>query len=324
MSDTSKTEEQYVFGPAPSRRLGRSLGIDTVPLKTCNWNCVYCQLGRSTPVVNERKEYVPVDRILAEVRERLETLSPEAYDWITFVASGEGTLHSRIGELIHGVRQLSDHPIAVITNGSLLHLDEVRQAVAHADAVMPTLDACDEELYRRVNRPHPSLTFERHVAGIEAFARMKQRGKLWVEVMLVSGLNDNEPSLNKLADILSRIRPDRIDLTLPTRGSAERWVQPPDPDGQMRAQAILGPKAHLSTIPALVLDLDDLTALNEQIVALTRRHPLRVSDLEQALPELPRSHIHRVLEQLVADRRIQLVERWRTLFITGAGARFDT
>ena len=316
-------DEHYVFGPAPSRRLGRSFGIDTVPLKTCNWNCVYCQLGRSTPIVNERREYFPVDGILAEVRERLKTLSPDAYDWITFVASGEGTLHSRIGELIHEVRQLTNHPIAVITNGSLLNLADVRQALAGADAVMPTLDAGDEELYRQINRPHPSLTFEQHAAGIEAFARMEHRGKLWVEVMLVSGLNDNEPALNKLADILSRIQPDRIDLTLPIRGSAERWVQPPYSDGQMRAQAILGPNAHLSAPPALALDLAGSDALDEQIATLVRRHPLRVSDLEQALPELPRSHIHRILERLMAGRRIQIVERWQTLFITGIEASYS-
>ncbi len=322
-TENASSHEHDVFGPVPSRRLGRSLGIDTVPLKTCNWNCVYCQLGRSTPVVNERKEYIPVEPILTEVRQVLQTLSPDTFDWITFVASGEGTLHSRIGELIQEVRRLDDHPIAVITNGSLFYLDEVRQSLARADAVLPTLDAGDAPLYRRINRPHPSLTFEQHVAGLEAFARTKPRGQLWIEVMLVAGLNDSEAALNQLADVMRRVGPDRIDLTLPTRGSAERGVQPPDRDGQMRAQAILGPKAHLTAPSALALDLANSGPIEEQIAAVIRRHPLRVSDLERALPQWQPSHIHHILERLRADHQIQFVERWETLFITSVEARYS-
>lgn len=132
---------KYVYGPVPSRRLGQSLGIDTIPLKTCNWNCVYCQLGRTQPLVNERKGYYPSEEILAEVREALEAHKPGEIDWVTFVGSGEPLLHARIGRLIQQVKGMTELPVAVITNGSLLYLLEVRQELVSADAVLPTLDA---------------------------------------------------------------------------------------------------------------------------------------------------------------------------------------
>jgi wyosine [tRNA(Phe)-imidazoG37] synthetase (radical SAM superfamily) len=131
----------FVFGPVPSRRLGQSLGIDTIPLKTCNWNCVYCQLGRSVPLVNQRRNYFLPEAILAEVQVALSAHQPGTIDWITFVGSGEPTLHASLGLLIRQVKTLTDRPVAVITNGSLLYLPEIRQELSAADAVLPTLNA---------------------------------------------------------------------------------------------------------------------------------------------------------------------------------------
>jgi wyosine [tRNA(Phe)-imidazoG37] synthetase (radical SAM superfamily) len=137
---------KYVFGPVPSRRLGQSLGIDTIPLKTCNWNCVYCQLGRTVPLTNKRREYFPRDEIIAEVEQALGTHKPGEIDWVTFVGSGEPMLHAGMGWLIRKVKELTESsahrlPVAVITNGSLLYMPEVREELAAADAVLPTLDA---------------------------------------------------------------------------------------------------------------------------------------------------------------------------------------
>ena len=158
---------KYVYGPVPSRRLGQSLGIDPVPLKTCNWNCVYCQLGRSRPVVNERKDYFPPDEILAEVDRTLGAHRPGEIDWVTFVGSGEPLLHARLGWMIRQVKARTEIPVAVITNGSLLHRPDVREELATADAVLPSLDAGNADLYRCINRPHPQITFERLVEGIQ-------------------------------------------------------------------------------------------------------------------------------------------------------------
>jgi len=319
---TNPRAPKYVFGPVPSRRLGRSLGIDTVPAKTCNWNCVYCQLGRSHPLTNERKEYFPVEAILAEVRARLAALSPDPIDWITFVASGEGTLHSRIGELVREVKRLSDQPVAVITNGSLLHLAAVREELAAADTVLPTLDAGDPDLFRRINRPHRQLTFEQHVAGIEAFARMKPRGRLWIEVMLVAGLNDSEPALRRLAAVLKHIGPDEIHLTLPSRCPVELWVRPPDAAGVQRAQSILGVKASLTPPPAMLAATGHAAPVEPDLVAIVTRHPLRRADLASLFADWPTTRINALVADLLAAGRIQIVERFGEPFVVAAGLRY--
>ena len=149
---------KHVFGPVLSRRLGQSLGVDPIPQKTCNWNCVYCQLGRTTPVTNEISEYYPAEEIVAEVEEAVETTGRENIDWVTFVGSGEPTLHTRIGWMIRQVKEKTGLPVAVITNGSFLYFPDVRESLMEADVVLPSLDAGTAELYSRVNRPRA----ERH------------------------------------------------------------------------------------------------------------------------------------------------------------------
>ncbi len=168
---------KHVFGPVPSRRLGRSLGIDPVPLKTCNWNCVYCPLGRTTPLTNERRDYVPRDEIVQQVKATLEGHRREEIDWVTFVGSGEPTLHAGLGWMIRQAKTFTRIPIAVITNGSLLHRPDVREEMCAADAVLPTLDAGAETLYRRMNRPHPHLSFASFMEGLVTFRHI-YTGKL--------------------------------------------------------------------------------------------------------------------------------------------------
>ena len=204
-----------VFGPVPSRRLGQSLGIDPVPFKTCNWNCVYCQLGRTAPFTLERREYVSRTEILEQVQEVLASHAPGEIDWITLVGSGETCLHSELGWLINAVKQETEIPVAVITNGSLLHLSEVRYELQAADAVLPSLDAANERLYRKINRPHRSLTLDMLIGGLKAF-RAEYRGQLWVEVMLIKDLNDGERDLQALAAVLEQVQADEIHLPQPT------------------------------------------------------------------------------------------------------------
>ena len=185
-----------VFGPVPSRRLGQSLGIDPIPLKTCNWNCVYCQLGRSRPLTNIQREYIPRRAILEEIKQVLSRYQPGEIDWITFVGSGEPTLHSGLGWLISEVKALTTLPVAVITNGARLYQPETRRQLALADAVLPSLDAGNPRLYRKINRPWPKLTFEHLVEGMVAF-RQEYQGKLWLEIMLIRGLNDTVRILDR-------------------------------------------------------------------------------------------------------------------------------
>jgi wyosine [tRNA(Phe)-imidazoG37] synthetase (radical SAM superfamily) len=312
---------KYVFGPVPSRRLGQSLGIDPIPQKTCNWNCVYCQLGRSTPMINERREYNPVETILEEVILALENHSPCEIDWVTFVGSGEPTLHSRLGEMIRKVKAETSLPVAVITNGALLYLPEVRADLIAADAVMPTLDAGSADLYRRINRPWPELTFERLVNGLLAF-RQEYSGKLWVEVMLVRGMNDTEEALGELATVLERIQPDQVHLSLPVRPPAESWVQPANEDGVLRAQAILGNVAQVLSPAQGEFDLGGCEDVGEAVLSIITRHPMREDELVTTLQRWSDEDVRQILRNLSESGRAQLVMRYGVRFWTASGTKY--
>lgn len=314
---------KYVFGPVPSRRLGQSLGIDTIPLKTCNWNCVYCQLGRTQPVTHTRKDYLPPADILAEVGQVLATHKPGDIDWVTFVGSGEPTLHTSIGWLIAQVKSLTEIPVAVITNGSLLYEPQLRRDLAAADAVLPTLDAGTPELYRRINRPHPEATFERLVTGLVDFRR-QYNGRLWVEVMLVRGLNDTEQALRDIASILRRVEPDEIHISLPTRPPAETWVQPADDEGVLRALAILGEVAHVLHPAAGSFDVSGAENLADAVIGIITRHPMRQEELERTLEQAAPGQGDDVLAALKKSGRAQVVERYGVRFWSAAPSHYPT
>ena len=294
----------YVFGPVRSRRLGRSLGVDLLPLKTCNWNCVYCQLGRTVPLTNSRAECCPAETVLIELRRALDTSA--GIDWVTFVGSGEPTLHSRIGWLIRQAKGLTDIPVAVITNGSLLHIPEVAQELAAADAVLPTLDAGDAALYRRINRPHPALSYDSLRQGLITFRR-QYGGLLWVEVMLVQGVNDSESTLQSLAAALDEIKPNEVHINVPFRAPAELWVRVPPPDTLRRAREIIS--SHARLIEPAPADVEaPRTSVLDSLAAVVARHPLPDEEVWAtfaACGEDPNTAVR----ELANDKRVARVER---------------
>lgn len=312
---------KYVFGPVPSRRLGQSLGIDPVPFKTCNWNCVYCQLGRTSPLANERKVYTPPQEVLDEVQEALAAHGDGGIDWVTFVGSGEPTLHAGLGEMIRALKRLTPIPVAVLTNGSTLDLPEVRRDLAEADAVLPSLDAGSETLYRRINRPAAGLTLERLLCGLAAF-RSEYRGRLWVEVMLLKGLNDTEEALADLARALDRIGPDEVHINLPVRPPSEAWVEPPEEACIARAAAILGQIARVVRPTGAVLDLAGCDDPIEAIVAVISRHPLPEKEIAESLARWQPSQVEETLRQLEASGRARAITRRGVRFWSAAEARY--
>ena len=300
---------KYVFGPVPSRRLGQSLGIDPVILKTCNWNCVYCQLGRTIPLINQRKEYIPTQDIFSQLVQALEDHQKGGIDWITFVGSGETMLASNVGILIEQIKQITKIPIAVITNGSLLYLPEVRRELLLADAVLPSLDAGNAKLYKRINRPHPQVTFNRLVNGLKLF-RQEYHGKLWIEVMLMKDLNDSVETLTEIASHLRVIQPDEVHILLPTRPPVEPWVKPADQEGIQRARDIFGSIARVVNTTDGVFELAENENLVDAVVDIITRHPMKESELLETLKKYSKGNVQNTLIILEKSRKAQVVTRY--------------
>jgi wyosine [tRNA(Phe)-imidazoG37] synthetase (radical SAM superfamily) len=226
-----------------------------------------------------------------------------------------------MGELIRRVKALTPIPVAVITNGALLYLPEVREELSAADAVLPTLDAGNTRLYRKINRPHPDITFEHLVNGLVAF-REGYQGKLWIEVMLVRGLNDNEAALGEIVAVMEQIQPDEVHINLPTRPPAETWVQPPDEEGLMRALAILGEIAHVVHPAEGSFDLSGFENAVDAIVSIITRHPMNEAELRRTLEKWTPGQVDIALQELSASGRAQVVERYGTCFWSASPARF--
>ncbi|MDD5556983.1 MAG: radical SAM protein [bacterium] len=296
----------HIYGPVPSRRLGRSLGIDLVPFKTCTYDCVYCQLGRTTNKTIERKEYFPIDELLAELKMKAAAGPPS--DYISLSGSGEPTLHSRIGDLIDGIKGTTDIPVAVLTNGSLLWRREVQDALMDADLVLPSLDAGDVHVFRHVNRPHPEIEFQAMVEGIAEFTG-RFAGSVWLEVLLLAGVTGIAAEVEKIAALAGRIRPERIQLNTVLRPPCEDFTYPV-PAERLRAFARLFHPA------AEVIDEGGMSAPppspqagigNVDILILLRRRPCTVRDVSAGLG----MHVNEATKRLEALRKRGLVSTVR-------------
>ncbi|BDR91535.1 radical SAM protein [Vulcanisaeta souniana] len=216
----------HVFGPVPSRRLGRSLGVNVVPLKYCNFNCIYCQLGRTRYVINDLRMFYPPEDIIKELGLAVRT---REYDYLTFIGDGEPTLYAGLGKLIQWAKNNQVKPLAILTNGAKLIDERVRSWLSELDVVKVSTDAGREKTFRLINRPHRDITFDMFIEGIERFREVFS-GQIWTEVMLVQGVNDNEDEMERIGNILRRYKPDRVYMMAPTRPPAESWVKPPASD----------------------------------------------------------------------------------------------
>ncbi|MCX5700503.1 MAG: radical SAM protein [Candidatus Omnitrophica bacterium] len=235
---------KYLYGPVKSRRIGFSLGINLTPHKTCNFDCIYCQLGETGALSLERKEYVKISDIIDELRSWLvnNKESAQSFDYITLSGSGEPTLNSGFGELIAGIRGLTPHKIAVLTNASLLKDSLVRQQILGADLIVPSLDAVKQELFLKIDRPDPNIKIEDIIDGLITLKR-EFRGKIWLEVMLVKGVNDDIRHIRKLKEVIDRINPDKIQINSPVRTTAQVGALPVAKSKLNKIKFILGDKA---------------------------------------------------------------------------------
>jgi len=269
---------KYVFGPVPSRRLGRSLGIDLVPFKTCTYDCIYCQLGRTTCKTVERKEWVPLDLVVDEVQQRLDCRP----DYITLSGSGEPTLFSRIDELVDRIKQMTTIPVAVLTNGSLLGNKDVQRQLSKVDVVLPSLDAGDDAVFHLVNRPHEDISFEQVLGGLIGFRR-RFTGQYWLEVFLVAAYTAFEAELAALHRCVDLIKPDRVQLNTVTRPPGESYASPIPRERLEKIAAEFSPPAEvIADFRAGALP-NAAEADSGQIMAMLRRRPCSVEDVAAGL-----------------------------------------
>lgn len=270
------------FGPVPSRRLGRSLGINHIPPKTCSYACVYCQLGRTRPLRVRPSSFFPPEQVLDEVARHVALLRGrgEPIDYLTFVPDGEPTLDRRLGEAIDLLKRSLSIPVAVISNGSLLWRDEARIALSRADWVSLKVDACREHIWRRVNRPHGRLSLGDIGKGVRAFAG-SYGGRLVTETMLVAHLNDGVADIAALATFLGEISPHTAYLSVPTRPPAEPWVRAPEESTVNRAFQILS--GTLKRVELLIghegSDFAFGGRAREELLAAASVHPMREDSL---------------------------------------------
>ncbi len=266
-----------VFGTVPSRRLGCSLGINNIPPKICTYSCVYCQLGRTSTMTMERSTFYQPEDLQNQVEERVRASEEcgQTIDYLTFVPDGEPTLDLNLGPLIEMLRPLG-YKIAVITNASLLWQEGVREALKAADWVSLKVDAADEALWRRIDRPLRGLNHQKVVEGILRFAR-EYRGELVTETMLVGGMNDGEEALKGIASLLTRISPARSYLSVPIRPPAEPWVGPPSEEAVVSAFHLLGGAVEkIELLTAYEGNLfRPLGDMEEEILSITSVHPMR-------------------------------------------------
>jgi wyosine [tRNA(Phe)-imidazoG37] synthetase (radical SAM superfamily) len=291
--------KQYVYGPVPSRRLGRSLGVDLVPCKTCTYDCIYCQLGRTTNKTMERKEWVPTKEVVAQVKEKLNTKP----DYITLSGSGEPTLHARIEELIRGIKSMTDIPVSVITNGSLLWMPEVQKSLLEADLIVPSLDAGSESVFKYVNAPHPEIRFDQMLQGLREFRQLFQ-GRYWLEVFLLSGVTTVEARVEELRQCIETIGPDKVQINTVVRPPAEDYAIPV-PRGRLEEIAAqLYPQAEVIVPHTHERDTDESEAGYDEVLDLLRRRPCSLADIAAGLQIHPHEAA-KYLGQLVSEGKVR-------------------
>ncbi|MFO7873607.1 MAG: radical SAM protein [Bacteroidales bacterium] len=304
---------RYLFGPVPSRRLGMSLGVDLVPKKVCSLDCVYCEVGKTTKLTTERKEYIPYDKVTEELRQYFEH-NPDP-DYITFSGSGEPLLNSRFGDVLQFIKtHKADIPVAVLTNGTLLHDPEVRSLLMDADLVMPSLDAATEETFKKINRPAASLHVDQYIQGLVDF-RKAFTGLIWLEVLILPGYNDGISELTALKEAIMKIRPDSVQLnTLDRpgtednlRGATRTELQRVADLWGLKNTEIIAAKAKRQHIRSYRSDKE--TAILETIA----RRPCTVEDLSSILG-LHLNEVNKYLDVMEADGKVTAVKRDRGVF----------
>ena len=295
---------KYLFGPVASRRIGRSLGVDLVPFKTCSLDCIYCECGCTTNETLNRKEYVPFDEIIAEIKEW--NSNGGSADYITLAGSGEPTLNSHLGDIIREIKKITNIPVCILTNGTLFYREDVREEAALADLVIPSLDAPNEDIFNKINRPPEKLDFNKYIEGLILFSNAFS-GNLWLEIFIVPGINDDDKSIAQLAAIAKRITLDKIQLNTAVRPTAEKNVH------SLTEEKMYALAKKFSPIAEVVASFNKKTVVNDnatkdKVFELLSRRPCTVEDIASGLGIKP-ADARQFVIHLLEENKIKKSER---------------
>lgn len=293
---------RYLYGPVPSRRLGLSLGIDVLPRKACSYDCIYCQLGRTTNNTVKRDVYLPIEPILREIEAFLDSMKSPV-DYVTFSGSGEPTLHSQIGSIIREIKKRTSTPVAVITNGSLLFRDDVQGDLGEADLVIPSLDAVSKTVYETINRPEDSLEIGRVIEGIAEF-REQFRGQVWIEILYCRGVNDDLSEIARMREVIEEINPDRIQLNTVYRPPVEDFAHPLTDQRLAEIKEIFGTKASIITPYRGNKSMGGEAEVESHIIDALKRRPLTAEDMADILGLHPQEVIKH-LKTLIDNEKVR-------------------
>ncbi|WP_343770011.1 radical SAM protein [Clostridium malenominatum] len=298
-------EFKHIFGPIPSRRLGMSLGVSPIPKKYCNFSCVYCQIGRTDHMTDKREDFFPVENIIDEFKEYIK--ENDDYHVVTVVGEGEPTLYKSLGKLIAELKKLTSKPIAVITNGANLGDKSVREDLMECDLLLPSLDAFDEASFKALHRPHGRVKFLKSYEGLVELSQ-KFKGELWIEVMLIEGINTSEEALIKLKALLDKVKYTKVYINAPVRPPAEGNIVVPPKESIERAVNILGG-----------FSIDTLTTGKfssgivdnyEGILSIIKRHPMNQFEIEAFLKDrnCSEDEIKNIFNILKEDVTVEIIE----------------
>jgi wyosine [tRNA(Phe)-imidazoG37] synthetase (radical SAM superfamily) len=301
---------QYLFGPVPSRRFGRSLGIDLLPHKTCSLDCIFCQLGRTPSRTIVRKDYVPVGAVLDELNDWLK--ADGETDYISLSGSGEPTLHSGFGDVLQFLQKV-DKPSVLLTNGTMFTVPEVRDAALQADIVKVSLSAWDQRSFQVVNRPHEQLRFEEILEGLLDF-RSRFPGKIWLEVFLLFGINSMRRDVEKIAARAKKIQPDRIQLNTVTRPPAEDFAEALSKDRLAALADLFSPAADV------INEFSTANAVHQQvkeagILEMLKRRPSTSEQIATAFGLHPHE-VAKYLGKLLNGKQIFTTRRDMEIYYT--------
>ncbi|MBF0227145.1 MAG: radical SAM protein [Desulfobacterales bacterium] len=309
MKDKINTKS-FIYGPVPSRRLGYSLGLDIVQYKVCTYDCIYCQIGKTTDKIIDRTPYIPADIIIQQALKKLnESQHP---DFITIGGSGEPTLNSEIGLIINEIKKNTRIPLAVITNGSMFWDEQIVNSLMPADVILPSLDAYYNLIFEQINRPHPDINFEKMVNSLITFRKIYQ-GKIWLEIFLLDGINISEESAYKFKAWVEKINPDKVHLNTAVRPTSEKFAKIALHDDMEKFSKIIGEKAEIIVDIKREKRTENEVDVDSEILNIISRRPSTVEDIESILG-ISKLVIFKHIDNLVEKKCLDKIKQKELFF----------